>query len=255
VIRPLLELLLNIAALAALIFWLWTRERSDLRSTIAAVLAVAGALVFFDGFRLAVLEESRARYGRVGSGVVEDLQSSVGDEEIFRLVQTLSGDAWVVSYRYPCAGGTEICREREYVTKDLWSRLHIGQSINVRQSVDETRTARLDDNPQRGLALVKVAVACVLLAIAGLLSGQLTLFRRQKYIEADAVVTSVERVQYGDETRWKVRFAYFDLADNAQDSVDEVNDPSWKSGAAGRAVYRPKTPDLATLRPRTPESG
>jgi len=65
------------------------------------------------------------------------------------------------------------------------------------------------------------------------------------------VVTSVERVQYGDEMRWKVRFSYFDAKGMAQDSVDEVNDPSWKSGDDCRAVYRPKTPDLATLRPRS----
>ena len=264
-IRPLLELVLNIAALAAFMYWLWARERTDLGSTIAVVLAVGGGLVFLDGFRLAVLEESRARYGRVLSGVVEDVASSGASiwdasrvqsndlatyEGVCRFVQTLSRDEWMVSYRYPCAGGTETCREREYVTQRLWSRLHVGQAINVRQSVDETRTARLDENPQRGLALVKVAGACVLLGVAGLLSGHLKLFKRQKYIEADGVVTAVERVQYGDEIRWKVRFAYFDAKGIAQDSVDEVNDPSWKSGDDCRAVYRPQTPDLAALRPR-----
>jgi hypothetical protein len=47
-----------------------------------------------------------------------------------------------------------------------------------------------------------------------------------------------------------VHFAYFDDKGDAQDSVDEVNDPSWKSGDDCRAVYSPRTPDLATLRPR-----
>jgi hypothetical protein len=266
VIRPLLEVLLQIVGFAAITAWVFTRRpRSSYGSMIAVGLAVGGGLVFFDGFRLGVLEESRTRYGRVVSGVVEDLRSSGGTiwdasraqsndldtyEGVCRFLLTFSRDEWIVSYRYPCAGGTGICRGREYVAKDLWSRLQVGQPINVRQSVDEKRTARLDENPQRGMALVKVALSCVLLAVTGLLSGRLTLFRRVKYIEADGVVTSVERVQYGDEMRWKVRFAYFDATGNAQDSIDEVNDPSWKAGDDCRAVYRPQAPDLATLRPR-----
>jgi hypothetical protein len=94
-----------------------------------------------------------------------------------------------------------------------------------------------------------------------MMSGRLKLFRRRKYIQADAVVTSVERVQYGDESRWKVHFAYFDVQGNAQDSVDEVNDPTWKAGDDCYAVYSPQTPDAATLYgrgerpgPRTPET-
>jgi hypothetical protein len=266
VIGPLLEVLVQIAALAALTAWVWSRQRSNYASMIALVLAVGGGVVFCDGFRLGVLEESRMRYGRVVPGVVEDLRTSAGTiwdasrtqsnevntyEGVCRFVMTLSRDQRIVAYRYPCTGGTKTCREREYVTKDLWSRLQIGQSINVRQSVDEKRTARLDENPHRGLALIKVALACLLLALAGLVSGRLMFFRRQKYVEVNAVVTLVERVQYGDDMRWKVRFAYFDAKGNAQDSMDEVNAPSWKAGDDCRAVYRPQTPDLATLRPRT----
>jgi hypothetical protein len=257
---------MKLIALAAILSWVWTRQRSDMRSTIVVVLAVAGGLIFLDGFRLAVLEESRMRNGRVVSGIVEDLPTSAGSiwdasrvqsndlhsyEGVCRFLRTLTRDEWIASYRYPCAGGTTTCRQSEYVTKHLWSQLQVGQPINVRQSVDETRTARLDSNPQRGLAVVKMALGWVPLAVAGLLSGYLTLFRRQKYIEADAVVTSVECVRYGDDVRWKVRFAYFDTKGNAQDSVDEVNNPSWKPGDACRAVYRPQTPDLATLRPRS----
>jgi hypothetical protein len=128
--------------------------------------------------------------------------------------------------------------------------LDVGQTLNVRQSIDERTTGRLDENPQRGLAVVKTAIACVLLFVACLLSGRLPLFRRQKYIETDATVTAVERVRYGHEARWKVQFAYFDLNGDAQDSVDEVNDSSWKAGDHCRAVYRPQLPDLATLKPR-----
>jgi hypothetical protein len=265
VARPLFDLVLQIG-LAAITAWLFTRrQRSSHSSMLAFVLGVGGACVFFDGFRLGVLEESRLRYGRVVPGVVEDLRHSDSTEwrgsrlpssevstyeGICRSLLTLSLDDWIVDYRYPCNGATGLCRKREYVTHDLWTRLQIGQSIDVRQSIDEKGTARLDENPQRGLALVKVTLACVLLVLAGFFSGQFTVLRPQKYVEVDGVVTSVERVQYGDEARWKVRFAYFDAQGNAQDSVDEVNDPSWKAGDDCCAVYSPRTPDLASLRPR-----
>ena len=250
--------------LAAITGWLFTRQRSSFHSMVAFVLGVAGALIFIDGFRLAVVEEYRTRYGHVVTGVVEDLRTSDLSstsplkyseldtyEQVCRFLLTRSPEEYVVHYAYPCGGVTGSCRVREQVTRDFWTRLNIGQPIAVRQSIDEKRTARLDENPQRGLALVKVALACVLLALSGFISGRFTLFARQKCIEVDGVVTSVERIQYGDEMRWKVRFAYFDDKGNAQDSVDEVNDPLWKSGDDCRAVYSPKTPDLATLRPRS----
>jgi hypothetical protein len=271
VVRPLLGVLLQIAGVAAIAAWMFTRpRRSSYSSLVAFGLGAAGALVFVDGFSLAVLEESRTRYGHVVSGVVEDLRSSDSSiwstsrlksseldtyEQICRFLVTRSVDEWIVQYSYPCIGATGTCRVREQVARPLWIRLNIGQPITVRQSIDEKRTARLDENPQRGLALVKVALACVMLALSGLISGRFTLFPRQKYIEVDGVVTSVERVQYGDEARWKVRFAYFDAQGSAQDSIDEVNDPSWKSGDDCRAVYQPKTPDLATLRPRLGSDG
>jgi hypothetical protein len=143
-----------------------------------------------------------------------------------------------------------MCRERDFVPHALWLRLEAGHTVNVLQSKEETRTARLDENPQRGLAIVKTAFACVLLALAAVFSGRLTIFGRPKYVQADAIVTSVEPVKYGDDVRWKVRFAYFDAKGNAQDSVDEVNDPNWKSGDGCYAIYRPQTPDMATLHGR-----
>ena len=263
-VRPLLDVVLQIAGLAAISTWLFTRrQRSPYGSMVAFVLGVAGALVFVDGFRLAVVEEYRMRYGHVVTGVVEDLRTSDLSstspmkyselglyEQICRFLLTRSPEEYVVHYSYPCVAATGSCHVREQISRDLWTRLHIGESISVRQSIDETRTARLDENPQRGLALVKVALACVLLALSGFITGRFTLFPRQKYVEVEGVVTSVERIQYGDESRWKVHFAYFDDKGNAQDSVDEVNDPSWKSGDDCRAVYSPRTPDLATLRPR-----
>jgi hypothetical protein len=272
--RTVLLVVLQIAGFAVIGYWILARRRSrNFGGTAALIVAGAGALAFFDGFSIAVLEESRAQYGQVVSGVVEERLSSTGEsgtrtiggrggrptvrtsgfdvyESVSRAFLTGSFNAWVIDYRYPCPVASGMCRGRDFVSHDLWSRLEAGRTVNVRQSKDETRTARLDENPQRGLALVKSAIACVLLASAGAMSGRLRIFRRRKYIQADAVVTSVARVQYGDEVRWKVHFAYFDVKGNAQDSVDEVNDPNWKAGDDCYAVYRPETPDVATLHGR-----
>lgn len=261
-----LQVLLGIVGFAGLVTWICTTRGGEYPLRVVLTLAVLGVLVFVDGFTLAVREEYRTRYGRVMSGVVDSLRSdnSVRDRGqgrthasdlglyagLWQTLLTRSLDVWIVEYSYPCSGATGRCSGQDLVARDLWERLEVGQSVKVRQSIDETGTARLDENPQRGLALIKTALACVLLGAAGLMSGHLTLFRRHKYIEVDAIVTSVDRVQYGDEMRWKVHFAYFDNQGNAQDSVDEVNDPSWKVGDDCRAVYLPKVPDAATLRPR-----
>jgi hypothetical protein len=269
----------QVTALAAIAYWIFARpsRRFGGRTTGALALAGAGVLALIDGFSLAVIEESRARYGVVVSGVVEERLSSTGElgtrtiggrnrfgrgptvrtsgfdvyQRVSRALLSGSFDAWVIDYRYPCSVAGGRCREREFVSHDLWLRLEAGHTVNVRQSKDETRTARLDENPQRGLAIVKTTLACVLLALAALFSGRLKLFRRFKYIQADAIVTSVEPVKYGDEVRWKIRFAYFDVKGNAQDSADEVNDPTWKSGDECYAVYSPQAPDVATLHGRT----
>ena len=97
-----------------------------------------------------------------------------------------------------------------------------------------------------GAGLPQMAVGAVLLLAAGAVSGQFGP-RRRKYSRARAVVTAVKPVTYGDETRWKVHFAYFDDRGTAQESVDEVSVPSWKPGDDCVAVYLPESPDLASL--------
>jgi len=268
----------QVAALAAIGYWIFARPYRRYSSGAVATVALAGvgAFALIDGFSLAVVEESRARYGQVVTGVVEERLSTTGElgtrtiggrrqygrgptvrttgfdvyQTMTRAVVTGSFDAWVIDYRYPCSVPGGMCRERDFVPHDVWLRLEAGHPVNVRQSTNETRTARLDENPQRGLAIVKTALACVLFALAAVFSGRLTIFRRPKYVQADAIVTSVQPVKYGDDVRWKVHFAYFDAKGNAQDSVDEVNDPNWKSGDECYAVYRPQTPDVATLHGR-----
>lgn len=268
----------QVSVVAAVAYGFFSRPFRRVGAGTGATLlfAGAGAFAFFDGFSLAVIEESRARYGQVVSGVVEERLSTTGElgtrtiggrnrfgrgptvrttgfdayQTLSRALLSGSFDGWVIDYRYPCSVAGGRCREREFVSHDLWLRLEAGHTVNVRQSKDETRTARLDENPQRGLALVKTAMACVLLTLALWTSGRFKIFRGRKYIQADAIVTSVEPVKYGDEVRWKIRFAYFDVKGHAQDSVDEVNDPTWKSGDECYAVYRPQAPDVATLHGR-----
>ena len=153
-----------------------------------------------------------------------------------------------MDYRYPCDVGRGTCYGRDYVAPDLWERLEVGQAVNMRRADDEDRKARLDENPQRGLALAQVGISLLFLTAAGRVSGRLKLSpARQMYVTASAVVTGVERVDYRDATRWKVRFAYFDGNGHAQESADEVAQARWKPSDECVAVFRPEAPDVATL--------
>ena len=154
----------------------------------------------------------------------------------------------MVDYWYGCSVGRGICYGRDLVGPDLWSRLSVGKTVNVRQGEDETVTARLDQNPQLTLALVQIGIAALFLTTAGWVSGRLKLpTLRHEYVSVDAIVTAVEEVKYRDVSRWRVRFAYFDGNGNAQESADEVTEPIWHPGDACAAVYRREAPDLATL--------
>ena len=94
---------------------------------------------------------------------------------------------------------------------------------------------------------MKVALACVMLALSGLVSGRFTLFPRQSAIEVDGVVTSVERVQY--------RLRCAGRCDSRISTRKETRRTAWtrstirrgRQVTTARAVYRPKTPNLATL--------
>jgi len=206
---------------------------------LAWLLVLAGAMVLVDGFALAVKEESRGSYGRVVNGVVTR-----------RLTVDGAWTTWVIEYRFPCRTRSGSCSGREIVSHELWDQLRAGASVRVRQADGEVVTGRLDDNPQGGNALIKVLFACVLFALACVASGRLR-FRGIGYKKAPAVVIAVQPVAAGRETRWRIKFAYFDAKGNAQESVDEVNDPSWKVNDDCIAVYRPQAPDMATLQPLT----
>ena len=268
-------LIVRLVAMVVVAYQVSSRGRITGRGIVAFGLAAGGVTAFLDGFVLAVTEESRERFGRVSSGVVVEKFSSSGTQgtrrigrwggrdqkrtrpvvtargfafyqPLARLIVTGSAEAWVVDYRFSCDGG-RACSGRDFVTEEQWSSLHPGATVNVRRADWETTTSRIDGDPRWATALADLGIGSLLLAAAGLVSGRLVLFRRRRWLTAPAVVTAVERLKDGDETRWRIRFAYFDRHGQAQESADQVAQGSWKSGDSCVAVYAPDRPDLATL--------
>jgi hypothetical protein len=245
---------------------------ADVRKTLTALLALAGVVALVDGFAVAVREDDLVRHGFVVPGVVVERLSSTGEagtrgldgrgrtgparapvgktglylyEAAARLIQTRSRETWAIDYRFSCAA-RGMCYARDLVQYGLWDTLREGDTVSVRRQAGDSLRARLERNPQMGLAFVKVAISCVLFAAAYLTRGGLKQFA-PKYKTAPAVVTAVEPVAYGNDRRWKIRFAYFDAGGHARESIDEVNDPSWNVNDECVAVYRPQAPDMATL--------
>lgn len=271
-----MSLLVGAVIFVAWTYWLYT-ARPLTRGTIALMISIAAALAAYDGIVLAMREYGRAYDGVVTSGLVIDKLSSTGEDgtarvrasrsrryrrsfrttegfaihdELARVILTGSINAWVIDYRYGCARGPG-CRGRDFVPEDLWRKLSVGQTVNVRRSHDETNSSRLDANVQWRVAAVDLAFAAALFIVAAGLSGRLTP-RRARYLTAPAVVTAVEPVKYRDVTRWRVRFAYFDPKGEPQESTDEVVKNVWKPGDDCVAVFPPDQPALASFRPSAP---
>ena len=272
----LLSLVAKLAAGVFVTYKLMTGSTLTLRGMATFVLVVIGVMACFDGLTLAYREENRARYGRVTSGVILEKLSSTGaqgsrqigrrggrdqarrrpivtitgfqvHDMLARLIATGSPAAWVIDYRFSCDAPYG-CRDRDFVSEELWMRLREGQPVNVRQAQGESMTARLDEYPQWNFAAADIALGAALLFVAGLVSGRIEAFRTRRWVTAPAVVLAVEPVRYGDDPRWRVRFAYFDRAGVAQESADEVGSRAWRVGDSCIAVFQPTRPDLATLR-------
>jgi hypothetical protein len=271
-----LSFFVKIATFVAVAYALSSGTRITLRNVAIYALAGAGVLALYAGFNLAVMEDARARYGLVVPGVVVEKFSTAerggtryigtrgGRNQIFRQpVVTITGFhlndvvsrfivtgsplAWVIEYRFPCDAPNG-CEVRDFVTERAWSRLHVGDRVNVRRADTEKTTGRLDDNPQWAIAFANLGLAAALLIAAGFTSGRLVLFKPREWITVPAVVTAVEPVAYKDATHWRVRFAYFDRNGDAQESADEVVTGHWKPGDDCFAVYRHDEPGLATMR-------
>ena len=262
-----------VALVAAWAYWICHGRPLRPQTAIALAMLGVGAMAAYDGIVLLKREYRRTHDGRVASGVVLDRISPTEAEDsppvrrprwrrrtqtvlttegfkihdvLGRIVLTGSPRAWIVEYRYGC-GGPYFCRGRDVVPESLWRRLQIGQAIEVRVSMAGEDSPRLDDNPRWAPAAVSLAFGAALLLAAGVISNRVTGARR-RYLTAPAVVTAIEPVRYGDATRWRVRFAYFDPQGAAQESADELQSATVKPGDGCLAVFTREHPDLATFR-------
>jgi hypothetical protein len=111
-------------------------------------------------------------------------------------------------------------------------RLREGQVVNVRQARGELTTSRLDENPQWRIAGADLGIGATPLCAADLWSGRITVLRRRRSVTAPAVVLAVEPVRIGEESSWRVRFAYFDRDGSPQQSAAEVANLPYKVGDA-----------------------
>lgn len=257
------------------VFYVLISRRSAPGNGLALLLALLAAASLIDGCLLLGREYSLWQDGRVSRGVVVDKLSSTGasgsrtiglrwrwrrhrypalatptgfyfHDELARLMLTGSADAWVVVYRYPCNAARN-CWEREFVRRELWSDLQVGQTVNVRVAMGQAQ-GRLDDNPTWSTAIAKIGIGITIALVAGFMSGRLALRRRRRYVTAPAIVTAVEPVTLGGEVRWCVRFAYVDTNGTACESADEIGVSGLKPGDDCIAVYPPQHPELGGLR-------
>lgn len=252
-------------------YWLSNGRAGKPKTIAAIVLGVLGFMAAHDGVVLARREQARSGGGVVTGVIVERAGPAGADgtrrvigrrwrryrslttdgftvhDAFARLILTGSTRPWIVEYRYPC-GGPAVCRGKDYVPEAAWRRLPVGENVDVRQSTDGSQFVRLENHPQRAEAAIDLGFAGVLLVGAVALSGILER-RVDDYLTAPAVVTAVEPVTYVGATRWRIRFAYFDPTGAAQESADEVMTGSWKPGDDCLAVFSPRRPDLASLRP------
>ena len=256
-------------------YYLVTRKRTG-GEVAAFLLAAAGALPFLDGGVTLVREFGRWEHGSVGSGVVTARYSSTGEDGsrtiggsrfsrgswqspwirtgtgfrthdvVTRILLTGSTDAWVIDYRAPCdlPGG---CHFREFVRHDLWTRLQVGDRVNVRRAKYQNDRGRLDENSMWKVGAYNFAIGSSLGLLAALVVRGWRLPRRRKYRTAEAVITSVEAMRVGGKMQWRVGFAYFSADGRARQCEDEVYVPGLKPGDACSAVYPLDRPDLGTL--------
>lgn len=245
--------LVQLAMFVAVCYYVSTRGFPTPRTVGALLILMVGLGGCWQGFLLAVREDARLRDGTIVAGIVIDKRPNgpalvpiLFPRAIAQRVAYRSLDIRAIDYRYPCGGGMRKCSGRDFVPAEYWTRLRIGDAVNVRQGWNESDTGRLDENPQLAFALWHLGLSSLIVYGAAALGGMLPR-RRLKYLSAPAVVLAVEPMHRGDEQRWKIRFGYFDAHGHAQESVDEVTVLTVKTGDDCVAVYRPNSPDLATL--------
>jgi hypothetical protein len=249
-----------------------TRERTR-GAGVGFVLAICAAFPLLDGGVLLVWEWGRREAAGVASTVIDAKYSSTGengtrtiggsrfsrpsrtvawlntsegfraDDVLARVLLTGSKNAWVVEYRYACEASRG-CVQREFVSYELWSRLHVGQIVNIRAAKEPGDSGRIDENPMWNIAFAKLAIGGIVALAAALASASLTL-RRREFLTVPAVITSIESVNAGGK---RVVFAYTAADGVTHESIDEVYAGNLKAGDDCLAVYPADRPHLGSLR-------
>ncbi len=262
---PLIPALFLFAAVA----YLYKTGRLTARNLAALGLAVSGAPALYDGFRLAVYEDYRDRYGVVTPGIVirrlssngVDGSTSIGrrygstiktleqhklHQILARRIVTGSAATWGIDYAYSNGGGQRSFG-RDFISLERWDTLQRGQPVNVRYVPDRIGSSTIDGEGNWAQALAQMAIGIALLFMAALTAGYFTRTRRPRYVSVPAIVTAVEPVKYRDVERWHVRFMYRDGHGHKHEVGDEFIDRVWNEGDEGVAVYDSAHPEVASL--------
>jgi hypothetical protein len=162
-----------VVALAG-VFVLVTGSKRDKRF-IGIVFAMLAVLPLWDGVATLAREHGRWQDGRVASAVlvgkvaadadetpqetgyrtryerrrllVDFLLTSDGyrfDDYMARLLLTGSLNGWRVRYRYACGAG--LCEQTDFVTREVWTGVRIGEQVNVRFATGLPDRGRLDQH-------------------------------------------------------------------------------------------------------------
>jgi len=256
---------LAVFAVVIAVLYTWIGRPPSQRQIAAWILLIVSAIPLYGGGKDLLAEYRRSQDERVVQGsVVEKRSPSEADrsrrlrgrgnmlgvvydvpEGIARLIATGSPRTWAVEYRYDC--GAAMCRGRDVVTERFWSELSVGDPVGVRPASGHADLPRLDANSPWPLTITRLCLGAILLVGAGLASGRWSRAAAE-YVEAPAVVTSVDPVDYGKSVRWRIQFAYFAPDGTAVESADEVYVDGVKPGDDCVAVYPPERPHLGSLR-------
>ena len=261
-----------LAVALACVYVLVTGSKRDKRF-IGIVLAILAVLPLWDGVATLAREHGRWQDGRVASAVligrvaadadetpqktghrtryerrrllVDFLLTSDGyrfDDYMARLLLTGSLNGWRLHYRYACGAGW--CEQTDFVTREVWTGVRVGEQVNMRFAAALPDRGRLDSHRQWPTGVVKVGIACVLGLFAGYLTGRLKL--RRKFVTVPAIVTTVDPVTSGGG--WRIGFAYLSTSGVAYESSDVVYVQGITPGDDCQATYPDGQPPLASLR-------
>jgi hypothetical protein len=187
-------------------YWILHGRPSTMGRVLAGLIALTGALAAYDGAILAYWEYTRLNGGRVQSAVVIGKSSTTDidgaprvrsrrarriqlmaaaagfkfHEIVGRIALDGSPDAWFIEYRYGCEHA-QGCRGRDFVSEELWRRVHVGQAVNVRRD-GAMGSSRLEENSQAALAIVYLATASTFLWLAWLVSERANRRRQRHHV-------------------------------------------------------------------------